>query len=35
MTERFQIIEPGMQLGHAPDESIMRAEALPPQAPDA
>lgn len=33
--QRFQLIEPGMQLGHAPDESIMRAEALPPQAPDA
>jgi hypothetical protein len=30
---RFQIIEPGMQLGHAPDESILRAEparTLPP-----
>jgi len=26
---RFQIVEPGMQLGHAPDETIMRAE--PPQ----
>lgn len=25
-TERFQIIEPGQQLGHAPDESILRAE---------
>jgi len=24
--ERFQIIQPGMQLGHAPDETIMRAE---------
>ncbi len=24
--KRFQIIEPGMQLGHAPDESILRAE---------
>jgi phosphoribosylformylglycinamidine synthase PurS subunit len=24
--KRFQIIEPGMQLGHAPDESIMRSE---------
>lgn len=23
---RFQIIEPGMQLGHSPDESIMRSE---------
>ncbi len=23
---RFQIIEPGMQLGHAPDQSILRAE---------
>jgi hypothetical protein len=27
--ERFQIIEPGMQLGHAPDESILRAELVP------
>jgi len=27
--ERFQIIEPGMQLGHATDERIMRAEPLP------
>ncbi|HEX5789580.1 MAG TPA: DUF1638 domain-containing protein [Luteolibacter sp.] len=26
---RFQIIEPGMQLGHSPDESIMRAEPAP------
>jgi hypothetical protein len=26
--ERFQIVEPGMQLGHAPDESILRAEPL-------
>ena len=26
--ERFQIIEPGMQLGHAPDEKIMRAETV-------
>jgi hypothetical protein len=24
--ERFQIIEPGAQLGHAPDQSIMRSE---------
>ncbi len=24
--KRFQIIEPGMQLGHSPDESILRAE---------
>lgn len=32
---RFQIIEPGMQLGHAPDESILRAEAVPTQAPGA
>jgi hypothetical protein len=24
--KRFQIIEPGMQLGHAPDESILRSE---------
>jgi hypothetical protein len=24
--KRFQIIEPGMQLGHAPDDSILRAE---------
>lgn len=33
--DRYQIIEPGMQLGHAPDESIMRAEAVPTQAPSA
>ncbi|MCX6865011.1 MAG: hypothetical protein NTV46_02095 [Verrucomicrobia bacterium] len=33
--ERFQIIEPGWQLGHAPDESILRADALPPQSPSA
>ena len=26
---RFQIIEPGMQLGHVPDDNIMRAEQLP------
>ncbi len=33
--ERFQIIEPGMQLAHAPDETIMRAEPVPsaPSAP--
>lgn len=31
--KRFQIVEPGMQLGHAPDESILRAERLNPQAP--
>jgi len=24
--DRFQIIEPGMRLGHAPDENVMRAE---------
>jgi hypothetical protein len=30
---RFQIIEPGMQLGHAADETIMRAEPLPPNQP--
>jgi hypothetical protein len=27
-SERFQIIEPGMQLGQAPDEMIMRAESV-------
>jgi len=27
---RFQIIEPGMRLGHEPDENIMRAELLEP-----
>jgi hypothetical protein len=27
--QRFQIIEPGMQLGHSPDAAIMRAECLP------
>jgi hypothetical protein len=31
--ERFQIIEPGMQLGHAPDERIMRAQPLSSTAP--
>ena len=31
--ERFQIIEPGMQLGHAPDETILRAEPVPTQPP--
>lgn len=30
---RFQIIQPGEQLGQAPDESILRAEAVPPPAP--
>lgn len=33
--ERFQIIEPGMQLGHAPDEAIMRAEPVPAKPPTA
>jgi hypothetical protein len=33
--ERFQIIEPGMQLGQALDETIMRAESLPTQPPGA
>lgn len=28
--QRFQIIEPGMQLGHAPDETILRAEVVSP-----
>jgi hypothetical protein len=28
-TERFQIIPPGMQLGQAPDDSILRAEPRP------
>ena len=27
-SKRFQIIEPGMKLGHAPDETIMRAEPV-------
>ncbi len=31
--ERFQIIEPGMQLGHTPDETILRAEPIPAKAP--
>jgi len=31
--ERFQIIEPGMQLGHAPDETILRAEPVPTKPP--
>ena len=26
--QRFQIIAPGMQLGHAPDETILRAEPV-------
>jgi hypothetical protein len=29
--ERFQIIQPGMQLGHSPDGSILRAEPAAPQ----
>ncbi len=29
--ERFQIVEPGMQLGHATDETIMRSDPTPPQ----
>jgi hypothetical protein len=32
--ERFQIIQPGMQLGQAPDESVLRAEPLPDQTPE-
>ena len=28
-SKRFQIIEPGMQLGHASDETIMRSEPFP------
>ena len=32
---RFQIIEPGMQLGQAPDDSIMRAESPPLTPPGA
>lgn len=32
--DRFQIIPAGMQLGHAPDESVMRAEARPTEAPE-
>lgn len=31
---RYQIIPPGMQLGHAADESILRADAVPRHAPD-
>ncbi len=30
--QRFQIIEPGMQLGHAADETILRAEPVPSKA---
>lgn len=30
---RFQIIKPGMQLGQAPDETIMRAESVSPKPP--
>jgi hypothetical protein len=33
--ERFQIIEPGMQLGQAPDETILRAEPVPTPPPGA
>ena len=33
--ERFQIIQPGMQIGHSPDETILRAEPAPTQAPGA
>ena len=33
--ERFLIVPPGMQIGHAPDETILRAEAAPTQAPGA
>jgi hypothetical protein len=32
---RFQIIQPGMQLGHAPDENIMRAEPVQEKTPGA
>ena len=31
---RFQIIEPGMQLGHAPDEAILRSEPVPKKPAD-
>lgn len=34
-TQRFLILEPGLQLGHAPDDSIMRAEAAPTPSPNA
>jgi len=30
---RFQIIEPGSQLGQAPDESVMRSEPVPTEPP--
>ena len=33
--QRFQIIEPGMQLGHAPDETILRAEPVQKTTPGA
>jgi hypothetical protein len=32
---RFQLIDPGMQLGHAPDESILRAEPSQTKPPSA
>lgn len=31
--KRFQIVEPGMQLGQAPDETILRAEPVSPPPP--
>lgn len=33
--DRFQIIEPGMQLGQAPDEMILRADPVPTPPPGA
>lgn len=32
---RYQIIAPGMQLGQATDDSILRAESIPPRQPSA
>ena len=34
-SERFQIIEPGMQLGQSADENILRAEPVPNKSPEA
>ena len=28
--ERFQVIDPGCQLGQSPDESVMRSDPVPP-----
>jgi len=33
-SERFQIIEPGSQLGHSPDEAILRSERVETKTPE-